>query len=127
MEYVYIVLIVALLEYEIFAFIAGQGRNAYNVNAPAMVGHPDFERMLRVQQNTAEHLIALIPAMIIFGIYVSPYWAAGLGMLFVLSRLEYMRAYRKDPNTRARGFLLGIAAIAALVFGALIGLAIKVF
>ncbi|MGD8574813.1 MAG: MAPEG family protein, partial [Gammaproteobacteria bacterium] len=88
MEYVYFVLLLALIQYELFAFMAGKARGAHQVTAPAMVGHPNFERMVRVQQNTGEHLIAVIPAMLVFGYYVSPQWAAGLGMLFVLARLD---------------------------------------
>ena len=51
MEPVYIVILVALLEYTVFTALVGRARGRYGIKAPATVGNPDFERVYRVQQN----------------------------------------------------------------------------
>jgi glutathione S-transferase len=125
MELVYIVILLALAEYEVITFMVGRARDVYNISPPATTGHPKFERIFRIHQNNAEQLIATIPAMLLFGLYVSPYWAAGIGMVFVLARLAYVFIYLKDPKLRIRAYFPGFAATAVLIVGALIGLGMK--
>lgn len=36
------------------AFAVGKGRHKYAIQAPAVIGHPVFERLYRVQMNTLE-------------------------------------------------------------------------
>ncbi len=57
MEYIVIVIAVALLQYNYFAILVGQARGKYSVSAPAVTGHEVFERQYRVQQNTLELLM----------------------------------------------------------------------
>ena len=52
------------------AALVGRARAKYGVLAPAMTGHPDFERANRVHMNTLENLIIFIPAVWIFATYV---------------------------------------------------------
>jgi hypothetical protein len=39
-----------------------------------MTGDPDFERVLRVQQNTLEQLVFFPPLLWLFSFYISPLW-----------------------------------------------------
>ena len=61
MDLIYLVIGLALLEYFIFGALVGQARGKHGVEAPAVTGHPEFERRLRVQQNTLEQLMIFIP------------------------------------------------------------------
>src|SRR6478736_3442822 len=44
---------------------------AYGVKLPAMTGHPDFERVFRVQMNTLEWMPIFLPSLWLFAIYIS--------------------------------------------------------
>lgn len=71
MNLVAIVIGLALIEYFVFGLLVGRARQTYGVAAPAMSGHPVFERYMRVHQNTLEQLAVFVPAMVMFGVYVS--------------------------------------------------------
>ncbi|MCS5635735.1 MAG: MAPEG family protein [Myxococcota bacterium] len=121
MDLVYLVIGLALIEYFGFGMLAGQARGKHGVEAPAVIGHPDFERRFRVQQNTLEQLVIFIPSILIFSQYWSPLIAAAMGIVFVLGRLVYYRGYVADPSKRGTGFLIGMLAQTVLLLGALIG------
>jgi uncharacterized MAPEG superfamily protein len=121
MELVFLVIIAALVVYIVMTGLVGRARSKYNVKAPAMTGHPDFERANRVHQNTLESLIVFIPAVWIFGLYVSPLWGAGLGALFVVARVIYAVGYLRAADKRGVGAGLTAVANMVLVVGALVG------
>jgi glutathione S-transferase len=121
MELVFAVILLALVEYIVFTGLVGRARGKYKVPAPAMTGHPDFERANRVHQNTLESLIVFIPALWIFGLYLSPFWGAALGVLFIIARAIYAVGYLRAAEKRGPGAgLTGLVNI-ALVVGALVG------
>jgi glutathione S-transferase len=121
MELVAIVAVLALLQYILFAMLVGQARGKFGVNGPAVTGHPVFERYFRVQMNTLELLIALLPGLWLFAHYVSPTWAALLGAVYLVGRFLYLRSYVADPTQRGPGFGLSFLPIVALLVGGLIG------
>jgi uncharacterized MAPEG superfamily protein len=121
MELVVIVIALALIEYLVFTMLAGQARGRCGVAAPAIIGNPEFERRLRVQQNTLEQLIVFVPAILMFARYVSPPIAAGLGLVFILGRFLYGRGYAIDPARRGPGFGLTLLSNVVLLLGGLIG------
>jgi glutathione S-transferase len=123
MDLVAIVILLALIEYYAFGILVGRARGRYGVPAPAITGHPIFERTLRVQQNTLEQLIVFIPAIWSFGYYLSPRLASGLGLVFLIGRLVYLRGYVEAPEKRAPGAMLSALSIGVLLLGALIGAA----
>ena len=86
MELPAIVTMLALLEYMFFAFQVGTSRAKYGVTAPATSGHPEWDRMFRVQQNTLEQLIVFLPALWTFSYFVSPMIGAGIGAVFLVGR-----------------------------------------
>jgi glutathione S-transferase len=122
MELVYLTISLALIEYIVMAALVGRARAKYGIHAPAMTGHPDFERANRVHVNTLENLMIFIPAVWIFATYVDARWAAGLGALFVVSRALYAVGYLRAAEQRSIG--AGITGIVnmVLVAGGVVGL-----
>jgi glutathione S-transferase len=127
MEPVAFVILVAILEYVVFGSLVGRARGKYGVKAPAVHGHEVFERYFRVHYNTLELMVAFVPAMWLFGTYVSPGWAAGLGLVYVVGRIAYFVGYVADPAKREIGFGLSVLPILVLVVGGLWGTARAMF
>lgn len=123
MAIVHLVIGLALIEYYVFVLAVGRARAKFGVPAPATAGNPDFERVLRIQANTLEQLIVLIPSMLIFGLYVNPLWSAVLGLLFIVGRIVYFVGYSRDASKRHIGFGLSALPLMALLFGAIFGAA----
>jgi uncharacterized membrane protein YecN with MAPEG domain len=119
--WVAIVIAMALLEYIVFVFLCGQARARAAVPAPATTGDPTFERYFRVQQNTVEQLVVFVPAMVLFGTYVSDPIGAGLGLVFVVGRGLYAHGYYQDPARRGPGFGLTVLSNVVLTLGGLVG------
>jgi uncharacterized membrane protein YecN with MAPEG domain len=111
----------ALVEYYVITMHCGRARGRLGVAAPAMSGHPEFERYLRVQYNTIEQLVIFLPALFGFAYFASPGWAAALGALFILGRALYARGYVQDPAKRGPGFGLTLFANTLLLVGATVG------
>ena len=121
MEWIAIVTVLALIQFIVFSGLVGRERARHGVKAPAITGHPEFERAFRVQQNTMEQLLVFLPSLWLFGLYVNPVWGAGIGMVFILARFIYRAGYMQDPAKRHNGFVLGTVAVVALILGGLIG------
>lgn len=125
MELVAIVVLLSLVQYTLFGALVGKARMKYKVEAPAVTGDPVFERYYRVHMNTLESLVLFIPAIFIFATYVRADVAAGLGVIFIIGRQLYLRAYVKDPKSRELGYLLTFLPSAILAIGGIIGAALQ--
>jgi uncharacterized membrane protein YecN with MAPEG domain len=121
MPYVHLVVVLALAEFVVFGFAVGRARVRYRVAAPATGGHEVFERYYRVQMNTLEQLLVFVPAIMLFGRYLSAPTAAALGALFIVGRALYFRGYVHSPERRHFGFGLSVFPNMVLLGGALIG------
>tara|TARA_R110002072_G_scaffold170552_2_gene324230 strand:- start:172900 stop:173283 length:384 start_codon:yes stop_codon:yes gene_type:complete len=125
MAWVIIVVALALIQYTVFGAMVGKARGTYKVDAPAVHGDPIFERYYRVHMNTLESLIMFLPAIFMFATYVNAEIAAGLGVIFIIGRQIYARAYIKDPGSRGVGFMLTLLPSAIMAIGSLIGAAMS--
>ena len=121
MELPALVTLIALIEYMFFALRVGASRSKYEVAAPDISGHPVWDRMFRVQQNTLEQLIIFLPALWIFATFVSPTVGAAVGVVFLIGRPLYYTGYVRDPSARTTGFVMGFLAIVVLVLGGVVG------
>jgi glutathione S-transferase len=132
MELVTLVVMLGLIQYIWFGIQVGQARGKYGIKAPAITGHPVFERHVRVHANTLEQLVAFIPVSYAFAWHADSFgWygseiAAFLGVIFLIGRQIYARAYVNDPASRSIGFLLTFAPCAIMIVGALIAVLVSV-
>jgi glutathione S-transferase len=117
MPFVALVTVLALGQFFWFGTQVARARTRYGVPAPATTGHEQFERHYRVQMNTLEQLVLFLPVLWLFAIYISPLWAAALGMMFILGRAIYAISYVRDPRSRALGFALGAIATLIMLIG----------
>ena len=121
MPYVDIVTSLAVVQVLVFGFKVGVARGRFGVKAPATTGNEMFERYLRVQMNTLELLVALLPGMYIFGHYFGQGVAASLGVVYLLGRELYSYTYLKDPAKREVGYGMSFLPVVIVVIGSLIG------
>jgi len=98
-------------------------RAKYKIPAPAVVGHPLFERAHRTHLNTIENLVLMIPFLWIASAFYGgqiPFW---LGLIWVVSRILYAIGYAQ-ANTQLRepGSGLGLLVLFGLLVLSVIGL-----
>jgi uncharacterized membrane protein YecN with MAPEG domain len=108
----------ALLLYVVVSINVGRARGKYKIEAPAVTGHPDFERVYRVQMNTLEQLVAFLPALWLFAFFVSPAWASTIGTAWIVGRVVYAAGYYRAAEKREAGFAITFVAFAVLWVGA---------
>jgi glutathione S-transferase len=121
MAIVHIVMALALIEFFAFGIAVGRARTRFGVPAPATSGNADFERVYRVQMNTLEQLMIFLPSLWTYATYVSPTWAAGLGLVFIVGRYVYFVGYSKAAEKRGIGFGISSLPVLILLVGGLIG------
>ncbi|HEY8681591.1 MAG TPA: MAPEG family protein [Rhodanobacter sp.] len=101
---------------------AGRARGKYDIKAPAVSGHPAFERAYRVQMNTLENTVMFLPTLWLAANYGFTGWAGIAGLVWLFGRVWYALSYLSDAGKRAPGFALGMLAWAALLLMACIGI-----
>lgn len=120
-----LVTVSALILYFVVTINVGIARAKYKVPVPQTTGNLDFERVLRVQQNTLEQLALFIPALWLFSIYVSPIWGSALGTAWVVGRIAYAWGYYQAAEKRAPGFAISSFSSVSLVLGSLVGIVLS--
>ena len=121
MSLVNLLVLLALFQYIFFAMRVGRARQAYGIAAPAITGHPAFERNYRVQVNTLEMLIMLIPAVWIASAYWHPLFVAAMLAIYIIGRHLYYVGYVEDPSKRSMGFLVSFLPIGILLLAGVAG------
>ena len=120
-QYTSLITTLSLLLYVAMLVFVGRARGRYKLDAPAVTGNPDFERVFRVQQNTVENLVVYLPSLWLFAALVSDRWAALIGVVWIVGRVIYARGYYTEASKRGTGFIISGIATATLLLGALIG------
>ena len=121
MNWVALIVLLAVLQSAVLAGMVGWARDKYKVAAPAITGNEIFERYFRVHYNSNEQLIIFLPSLWLFATYLSPTWAAILGAMYLVGRVIYAVGYIRSPVQREIGFIISGVANAILVLGALYG------
>ena len=111
--------LVAVLFYFVTIVNVGRARSKHKIDGPAIVGHPDFERVIRVQANTVEQLVAFLPALWIFAVFGNPAWASVIGSAWIVGRIIYARGYYQAAGKRAPGFVITVVATTLLWLGSM--------
>jgi glutathione S-transferase len=110
--------LLAVLVTFVLAGRVGFMRGKYKIEAPATVGHPQFERACRTHMNTVESLVLFLPALWIASVYYGgqiPFW---IGLVWVVARLVYAVGYAQT-NTQMRGPGAGLSFLSILALVAL--------
>ena len=118
-RYTALVTCLAILFYFFTTIQVSKARAAFGIKLPATSGHPDFERVFRVQMNTLEWMPIFLPSLWLFAIYISDTYAAMLGLIWIAGRAIYMTGYSQAAAKRGRGFAIQALAGVLLWAGAL--------
>lgn len=123
MPWVELTAALAVLQYLAFGVLVGRARGQAGLQAPAVTGDARFERIYRVQMNTLELLVALLPLMYLAARYWPAPSVAALAAVYLVGRLLYWRAYVQAPQRRGLGFMLSMMPILCLLLMAFAGMA----
>ena len=115
LAYTAAVTILAALLFFYMGINVARMRTKHGVKAPAMTGHPEFERALRVQMNTVEGALMFLPALWIAALWFSGWIPAAAGLIWVIGRVVYMQGYMAAPEKREAGFFIQSLAVIALI------------
>ena len=119
MEYVTIVILLALIQYVWFSIQVGRARGRFEVQVPATSGNDGFERYFRAHQNTTERLVVFLPAIFACGYFVNSLFAALMGLVFITGRGLYFRGYTDPEKSRTAGFAIGESANILMILSTL--------
>ncbi len=115
-----IVTLLALLLYFFMGLRVGRARGKHGIVAPAVSGHPDFDRAFRIQANTLEWLPLFLVSLWLFALaWNNDRIAAAIGALWIVGRFLYMTGYSRQASARGPGFAIQALATGVLLFGAL--------
>jgi glutathione S-transferase len=117
MHFTALVTIAAILFYVFIGIQVAKAHQKYGVKLPATSGHPDFERMFRIQMNMLEWMPVFLPLLWLFAYYVGDKWAALIGLVWIGARVAYFIGYREAAEKRMLGFMVQTAACGVLLIG----------
>ncbi len=120
MIWIHLVILFAIVQLFVFIIMVGKARSTFKVAAPAITGHDGFERYYRVQMNTIEMLVMFIPSILLAATYWSPYLMATLGVVYLIGRVLYFRAYVTSEQ-RTIPFLMGLIPILIFLILGILG------
>jgi len=106
--------LIALAVYFWTTVLVSRARTRYGVHAPACTGNEEFERRFRVQMNTLEQLVLMLPTLWLCAVWVGELYAGLGGLVWSIGRIIYVVTYLKDPRSREIGFTLTITPTLAM-------------
>jgi len=109
------------------ALRVGKARGTHKVQAPAVTGHPEFERIFRAQQNTAEQLIIFVPLLFLAAAYWGDAAGAIYGVIWCVGRILYITTYAADAQKRTAGFMITALSSILVLLGLAITLVVRAF
>ncbi|MFM7343990.1 MAG: MAPEG family protein [Tagaea sp.] len=125
--YASVVTLAAAVLFNFLAFQVGKARVKHGVPAPGADGPPEFMRRYRTHMNTVEQAIVFLPVLWLCAIWVGDVWAGLGGAAWLAGRILYARGYYEDPKKRGAGFVIALAATAAMGLAAACSMVIFLF
>lgn len=108
-------------------FMVGGARRKHAIHAPATSGHPDFDRVFRVQMNTLESSVIFLPCLWLAAVHWNAYYAGYIGLAWIFGRVWYAIGYARAARLRSAGFGLAFLANILLLGAAIYGLLVPLF
>lgn len=115
------VTVLTLFVYFWMATQIGKARREHGIQAPADRGPEAFNRVMRAYENTIEMMMLFLPALWLFAITISDFWAGIIGIFFPIGRVLFALGYYQESSKRERGFTIGFVATIILLIGATLG------
>ena len=122
LRYTALVTLLSVVFYTYAAARVARARAKFKIAAPATSGHPEFERIFRVQMNTLEWMPIFLPLLWLFAFYVGDIAAAALGLVWIGGRILYLVSYSNAAERRGTGFTVQAGVCVVLLIGALAGI-----
>jgi glutathione S-transferase len=122
LNYTALMTVLSVLLYAYSGILVAQARKKFGVEAPAITGNPDFERVFRVQMNTLEWMPIYLPLLWLFAFYVGDMWAALIAVVWCIGRGLYYQGYSAAANKRGPGFGIQALSCAVLLVGDVIAI-----
>ena len=104
----------------------GGARGRHQVQAPAVTGHPEFERILRAQQNTVEQLVVFVPLLALAAAFWGDRWGALYGVVWCIGRALYIVTYAQDAQKRSTGFMITALSTLMVMLALVVTLALRI-
>ncbi|HSC60051.1 MAG TPA: MAPEG family protein [Methylovirgula sp.] len=101
----------------------GRARGKHGIKAPSITGHEDMDRAVRVHMNSLEQYALFMPMLWVATLtFTLVAWLpAAFGVVWIVARFIYMRAYLRDPASRSAGFALTLLSTLGLVVMSVVG------
>jgi glutathione S-transferase len=123
--WVSLVSICALILFLVLTINVSRTRGKFGVKLPDICTAPEFERVVRVQQNTLEQLVLFLPALWIFATFANSIAAAIIGAIWIVGRILYAWGYYQSADKRGLGFAINSLATLILLLGSLVGIGMQ--
>jgi glutathione S-transferase len=118
-----IITVLAVVLTIVFAVRVSLLRVKYKIDGPAVTGHPQLERAVRVHANTVEQMVVFLPLLWLGAMLYSETIAFWLGIAWLVGRAAYMVGYMISPPKRAPGLIITLVALTGLLVITIMGLA----
>ncbi len=122
-----LVTVAAIAVYLFTMMRVARARGEFKIAAPAIGGHPDFERVFRVQANTLEQMVMFLPVLWLFALIWSDGAAAIFGAIWPVGRVVYALGYYQAAGKRSMGFAITSVSSIALLVGVVVGIFVRGF
>ena len=101
----FVTLLTVLLLF-VTALNVGRARVRYGIKAPAVSGHEVFERAFRIQMNTLENTVLMLPALWLYAGLIGDRGAGMMGIVWLVGRGETPNDQSAQRTILTRGWLV---------------------
>lgn len=112
----------SLFVYFMISFNVSRARRRYGVQAPAVHGPIEFERVHRVQVNTTEQLVLFLPLLWLTAVLTGDLVAGVIGIVWPVARIAYALSYYRNANRRGPAMGVGMVVNIILFLCSIYGL-----